>query len=150
MIKDEHADPPMEVELATEALSQPQILRQIEDMGNLLGSIGTERVTVEYGWGCKLKPADLWQPVEVDIEGLSKFVADASRSGIYTAGSADLVIRDPQGRFQLLFCHESDIHFKSSDPRMTSRVRDRWRNEGYRILTKNHSGEWREEATDLS
>jgi len=129
-------------EIVTGTLPPERILPQMREAARLLHSAGIEKVLVGYGWGCNLNPADLWQSVEVDLTRLDQFAADAERTGIYRAGSADLIVADASASFQLLFCHEADIHFKTGDSALLLRMKELWEGQGITVMRKVATGEW--------
>jgi len=97
----------------------------------LLVSSGVDNLVVEYGWGCKLKPDELWQDIEVPLPDLPAFIQGSIEKGIYSPGQADLVLQDRERTFECLFCHESDIHLVTEDDGLITEATRRWMDKGY-------------------
>jgi hypothetical protein len=129
-------------EIVTVELSREQILHEIDLLGKLLESRNVQRILVEYGWGSNLDPSSLWQPHDLPIQELPNFVATAERTGIYKAGSADLIVRDAKNEFTLLLCHESDIHLTTANADLRDTITRNWLERGIAVRRKGESGEW--------
>jgi hypothetical protein len=131
-----------DLEIVTETLSRDQMLREIDLSRETLGSSQVDRVIVEYGWGANLDPSLLWQPQDIALNELSEFVAAAEAAGIYRIGAADLIVRDTDDTFMLLFCHESDVHLHTTSATLSDEVMKKWRSREIRVRKKTQSGEW--------
>jgi len=116
----------------TGPLSVAQLLDEVPEIVKLLESSGIDRLLVEYGWGCKLEPGQLWQDIEIPLPELAAFIEASIQQGIYSPGQADLVVQDRDRTFECLFCHESDIHLETEDMSMIEHVNKRWMDKGYK------------------
>ena len=112
-------------------LTLTQLLEEVPEIVKLLQSSGIEQLVIEYGWGCKLEPERLWQDIEVRALDLVTFIQDSIDKGIYPAGQADMVLRDRDGNFELLFCRDSDIHLMTDDDVILAEATKRWMDKGY-------------------
>ena len=112
-------------------LTPTQLLEEVPEIVKLLASSGIDNLVVEYGWGCKLEPGELWQDIEVRLPDLPAFIQGSIEKGIYSPGQADLVLQDRDRTFECLFCHESDIHLVTDDDGLITEATRRWMDKGY-------------------
>ena len=115
----------------TGPLSVAQLLEEVPELVKLLQSSGIDRLLVEYGWGCKLEPGQLWQDIEIPLPELAAFIEASIQQGIYSPGQADLVVQDRDRTFECLFCHESDIHLMTENDGLIAEATKRWMDKGY-------------------
>src|SRR5260370_37577976 len=94
----------------TGPLTPVQLLEEVPEIVKLLASSGIDNLVVEYGWGCKLEPGELWQDIEVRLADLPAFIQGSLQKGLYSPGQAHLVLRDRHPTFECLFCHASVSH----------------------------------------
>ena len=88
----------MEEEIVTNSLSVEQLQESIPEMARFFAAIDRKRISVEYGWGCKLPTDQLWNPMQMDASQLQEFVENSQRNGALKLGSGDLIIRDARGQ----------------------------------------------------
>jgi len=119
------------VTCVTGPLTPTQLLEEVPEIVKLLVSSGIDNLVVEYGWGCKLNPDELWQDIEVPLPDLPAFIQGSIEKGIYSPGQADLVLQDRERTFECLFCHESDIHLVTEDDGLITEATRRWMDKGY-------------------
>ena len=136
-------------EIVTMELYSEQILHEIDLARETLASEHLISVIVEYGWGSNLDSSSLWQPHEVALNELSDFVAAAERAGIYRVGGADLIVRDAENKCMLLFCHESDVHLKTTSVTLADKVMGDWLSRGITVRKRTESGEWKTSSSRL-
>ena len=129
-------------EIVTNTLSREQILDQMRQVIDFLVSEGIEKVWVQYGWGCEIRTQDLWQSTMIDLSGLERFVCEAEQRAIYRVGHGDLIVGNEVADFELLFCHESDIHFKSRDFALIEKMKTLWKEANLTVMRKISNGEW--------
>jgi hypothetical protein len=108
-----------------------QLLEEVPEIVKLLASSGIDNLVVEYGWGCKLEPGELWQDIDVRLPDLPAFIQGSIEKGIYSPGQADLVLQDRDRTFECLFCHESDIHLVTDHDGLITEATRRWMDKGY-------------------
>jgi hypothetical protein len=102
-----------EEEIEQALLAVPSFL--IDELGNTI-------LSVIYEYGCNIHP-DLWyEPMSVSTSRLDDFIADSLNRKLVVPGQCDFRIVVVNSKFDLLFCHEKDIHLKGSDHDLVSRL----------------------------
>jgi hypothetical protein len=115
----------------TGPLTPRQLLDEVPEILQLLQASGIDRLLVEYGSGCKVKPGQLWQDIEIRPPELIAFLRASIEQGIYSPGEADIMLLDRDWTFECLLCHESDIHLVSQDDALITAAARRWINKRY-------------------
>jgi hypothetical protein len=77
-------------------------------------------------------------------ENLKGYIAKLEQQGIFRLGSSDLWIEAAENKAKYLLCHESDMHFQSSDVELIRRVIRRWLHQGYPLYVS-----FRPDGTDF-
>jgi hypothetical protein len=103
------------MELSSGILSRDEYLRAIARVIEFMAGAGVQEVSVAYGFGCDCPDEQLYQDMQMPLYRLWPFIAEAERLDYYRVGQDNLHVWDGAGRFELLFCHEADIHFISED-----------------------------------
>ena len=130
------------LELVTGTLDPEYLMQQITVTAIWLRAIGIDQVFVEYGWGCNLDAGSLWQKQEVSLENLGQFATQAAAAGVFRPGGADLIVSEMSGSFQIIFCHESDIHIKTESLALLDTARTEWARQGISSKRKTEDGSW--------
>lgn len=86
-----------------------------------------------YGYGCPLAVDELWQPEQVRTADLRSFVEESEQKGAFRLGEGDLHIEDSLGTLMFTSCHESDIHFESTQPAFVDEVVASWGSKGFAL-----------------
>ncbi len=116
------------MELFSGEIPPDQYIGAIDRTVQFLGEIGAEEILVAYGWG-RVSPDELlYEDIRMPLSKLMSFIAESEDR--YRPGRDNLHLSDPDGRFQILLCHESDIHFVSDDPLLVERLKQKWDAEG--------------------
>ena len=89
--------------------------------GVLQQLVGDGPLVARYGWGCELHPDLRGAPMRVGVGGVEKFIRDSFRQQIVVPGESDVHFDLPEGRLQIVFCHEGHIHIGGSDQRLAER-----------------------------
>lgn len=129
-----------EIEISSGTLNRECFFSEINHLVNFLKSFEIEGVKVAWGWGCKMDLDSLWAYSEIHVVDLPSFILKGVDEGIFTPNECDFFIASLEGRFEFKFCHESDIHFVTSDPKMAELVEDSWRKRNMLGYTKTHEG----------
>ena len=124
------ADVRLVVELSTKPLELPVLAQQLDSIVELCARFSPESVVVLYGWACNLDVPDLWQEMPTPTSALRAFIRESMERGVYDLGESDMYIQDPDEIFQFLLCHESDIHFRSTDQALLNIVKAAWQDAG--------------------
>lgn len=103
-------------------------------ISDLIAAWGYRRVDVMYGFDCKLPTDQLWQVQEVETSGLDGHIERSIRDGIFLPGLSDIHIEDLETSFGFKLCHESDLHFESTQPWMVEQVVACWRAQGFALF----------------
>jgi hypothetical protein len=120
-------------QVKTRPLTVEELRARIPEIQHLLLGWGHDRVSVTFGYGTKLPMDQLWIPKEIDTSSIGAFVDGAVRKGIFEVGGSDLHIEDRQETLEFRLCHESDIHFESTDQGLVEQVITFWRGRGLGI-----------------
>ncbi len=71
--------------------------------------------TAVYGGGSNLHPDLCYRDMRVGIGWIEKFIGDSLDQRIVMPGNSDLGFTVPNGRLEIVFCHEGDIHSGGTD-----------------------------------
>jgi len=130
------------VELTSGILSRADYLRAVERVGELLRCAGVSEVLVSYGFGCDCPNEQLYQDVPMPLDRLLPFMAEGERLDYYRIGKDNLHVKDGTGRLEILFCHESDVHFISEDAELVERLKGIWLAAGFTSMYLKRAAEW--------
>ena len=114
------------MEIACEKLERSRLATEIGEVVKAIQQRTTGDLSVMYGFACTNDEKNQWTWIRVSVAGLSEFLADSSRKGIYEQGCADLYISVPSLAVDITLCHESDIHIKSEVNELLDFFRFRW------------------------
>lgn len=102
--------------LHSSLLSGVEVKRVLHSLPAALQDLlGESAVTAFYGWGCNLHADLQYVPMRVAVPSLERFIADSLAQEIVIPGGSDFCFTVPEGRLEILFCHEGDIHLKGRD-----------------------------------
>ncbi len=128
-----------QMELTSGMLSRDENQRAIADSVEFLREAGLTDVLVAYGFGCDCPDEQLYQDVSMPLDRLKSFIAEAEAADYYRVSRDNLHVKDPAGRIEFLFCHESDIHFICDTAELVERLKAKWLAAGFcRVLV--HAG----------
>jgi hypothetical protein len=130
------------VELASGMLSQTDYLRAVERVVQFLRSFGVSEVLVAYGFGCDCSDDQLYEDVAMALDRLVPFMVEAENLHLYRIGKDNLHVKAGAGRFEFLFCHESDIHFITEDAELVERLKGLWFSDGFHDMYLKQTGKW--------
>jgi hypothetical protein len=131
-------------EIVMGCLTPDELLQQVPQIATVAERWGETSLLCMYGWGCNAPADQLWQKLEVNVSDLVTFVATSIERGVFAPAAADLHISDKSETFEFLLCHESDIHFKSIDPRFLNHIAGLWTSLGKPLHCKTEAGEWKD------
>ena len=83
--------------------------------------LGDCTIVAEYGYGCELHSSLLNRSMEMPMMALERFIADSLRQQIVLPGESDFLFVVPEGRLEVLFRHEGDIHVGGADEGLVDR-----------------------------
>jgi hypothetical protein len=86
--------------------------------------VGDADVIAYYGWGCSLHPDLQYVPMRVGMGSLERFISDSLAQEILIPGASDFCLAVTEGRLEVLFCHEGDIHLKGKDQSLINALRN--------------------------
>lgn len=102
--------------LSSGALSSTEIRRAMMALPAAFQQLlGDTIIIAYYGWGCILHADLQYVPMRVSTHSLEGFVRESLGQEIVIPGGSDFCFTVPEGRLEMLFCHEGDIHLKGSD-----------------------------------
>jgi hypothetical protein len=130
------------MEIVTGTLTPAQILGEVPEIAHLLLSNGVEEIVIEYGWGSNLPQDQLWNTIPLRTDDLSSFIDSSTRAGIFSPGSADLIIQDSLRTITFRLCHESDIHLVTEVPAILDSTISHWTKRGFSIYRSVETGKW--------
>jgi len=137
----------MEEEIVTNPLTLQQLETSVPEVVNLLLALGTQ-VNVVYGYACNLPIDELWQAMQMDLSHLKDFIAKSRKDEILALGASDLHVNDLEKRWSFKICHESDLHFVTSDRMLLEQVAALWSHRGFTVHVSPYTAvqaprEWR-------
>lgn len=111
--------------LRSNLLSGAEVRRVMHSVPRLFEDLlGDAAVTAYYGWGCNLHADLQYVPMRVAIRSLERFIGDSLAQEIVIPGGSDFSFAVPEGRLEILFCHEGDIHVKGRDQSLVEAVQN--------------------------
>jgi hypothetical protein len=128
------------MEIVTEELEPSQLEAEMPFILQWLQRCGVQELNVSFGVGCALPPERLWKPLPVQTRDLPEVVRGAIAAGAFAFGRADLYLHGQD--FAFIFCHESDLHFRSDDASSVEDVRREWTARGYGGWESTIAGDW--------
>ena len=115
----------------TRVLSEDEIQSVIIGLPSLLKALAGDCIVVaHYGWACNIHPDLQYKPMEVGISWLDRFLSESIEQRIFVPASSDLSVATPNDGFELLFCHESDIHLSGKNEQLVQQACE------HKLLTK--------------
>ena len=81
----------------------------------LLSLLGEKRVVASYGWAARIHGDLFYKPMRENVLTLQYLIEDSIEQRIVIPGESDFRFEVPEGRLDILFCHESDIHLDGMD-----------------------------------
>jgi hypothetical protein len=137
----------MEEEIVTNPLTLQQLEKSVPEIVNLLLALGAQ-VNVECGYACNLPIDELWQTMQMDLSHLQDFIERSRNNRIFELGASDLHVSDLERRWSFKLCHESDLHFVSSDRELLEYVAMTWNRRGFTVMISPYTTvqaprEWR-------
>ena len=89
--------------------------------GILQTLLGEHKIIASYGWAAKIHGDLMYKPMREDTRWIQYLIEDSIEQRIVVPGESDFRFEVPEGRFDLLFCHECDIHLDGSDDELLQR-----------------------------
>src|SRR5665213_3848999 len=137
----------MEEEIVTNPRTLQQLEESVPEFVNLLLALGAQ-VNVECGYACNLPIDDLWQTTQMDPSHLQEFIEASRKNRTLDLGASDLHVSDLEGSWSFKLCHESDLHFVSTDRKLLEHVATRWHRSGFSVKVSPYTAvqaprEWR-------
>jgi hypothetical protein len=106
----------------SELLTSHQMRDALEALQRVLRElVGDVPLVARYGWGCELHPDLRGAPMRVGTAGVEQFIRDSLRQQIIVPGESDVHFELPEGRLQIVFCHEGHVHVGGSDQQLAER-----------------------------
>jgi hypothetical protein len=111
--------------LRSNLLSGAEVRRVLHSVPSLFKDLlGDAAITAYYGWGCNLHADLQYVPMRVAVRSLERFIGDSLAQEIVIPGGSDFCLVVPEGRLEILFCHEGDIHVKGRDQSLVEAVQN--------------------------
>jgi len=121
-------NPTFPFEIVSRPLEVSEVLPLLPKVAELSRLLGAAQLEVMWGWDCSDDVQ--WKAELVDPGGLEKFVRDGQTRGVYDPGHSDVFVGDSEERFEFLFCHELDLHFRCMERALFEQVIDAWNEAG--------------------
>lgn len=119
------------MKIQTGLLNIDQLKTELEIVIDRFKSKNVQQVTVMYGFDCELDQDELYKEITIDVNDINTFIKRSENEGIYKFGDNDFYIMAKPIDMEFLFCHESDVHFTSSDNGIFAQIEQEWEHEGY-------------------
>ena len=116
--------------IQTIKLSRQELLNEIKFIISLFESIDEKESLLMLGWGCDLSIDDLYKTKKVRIDELELKIFAYEKDNKLRIGSSDIFISSINNDFKFLLCHESDIHFETSEKSYYKTVLKHWMDTG--------------------
>ena len=89
--------------------------------GVLQTLLGEHKIVVRYGWAANIHSDLMYHPMNDSTNWIQYLIEDSIEQRIIIPGESDFRFEVPNGRLDLVFCHESDIHLDGSDDELLRR-----------------------------
>jgi hypothetical protein len=89
--------------------------------GVLQTLLGEHRIVASHGWAANIHSDLRYHPMNESTHRIQYFIEDSIKQRIIIPGESDFRFEVPNGRLDLVFCHESDIHLDGSDDELLRR-----------------------------
>ena len=89
--------------------------------GVLQSLLGEHKIIASYGWACNIHGDLLYKPMREDTRWIQYLIEDSIEQRIVVPGESDFRFEVPEGRLDLKFCHECDIHLDGADDELLQR-----------------------------
>jgi hypothetical protein len=119
------------MEIRTDILSRDDYIRAISTIIESLTDSGMHEVLVAFGFGCDCPDEQLYEDVPMPLKGLLSHIDEAERMDHYRVAKDNLHVKDVAGRFEMLLCHEADIHFISDEKMLLDSFMVQWTVSGF-------------------
>jgi hypothetical protein len=114
--------PNKSAKFSSDYLSKEQMHAAILALPGVLQTLlGEHKIIASYGWGTNIHVDLTYKPMREDTRWIQYLIEDSIEHGIVLPGGSDFLFEVPEGRLELLFCHESDIHLDGSDDELLQR-----------------------------
>ena len=132
------------MEIRCEPLDMDRLAAEVGETVRVIQEQAQGELCVMYGWAYDVE--NQWEWIPLPANGLSAFLDDSARKGVYRHGHGDLLIKVPSLSVEVTFCHESDIHVAGEANDLMAHIRLRWLRQGIRVWLRKKDGEPWEEA----
>jgi hypothetical protein len=107
---------------STEYLSTDQMHAALLALPRVLQALlGEHTIIASYGWAAKIHGDLRYKPMRDDTRWLQYLIEDSIEQRIIIPGASDFHFEVPEGRLDLLFCHECDLHLDGADDELLRR-----------------------------
>ena len=129
------------MEVTSGILSAPAMSQELLALPSVLSQLGVAEVEVFFGIGCTGPMDELYKSAHLVPSAILEWVDDEGQSVGFEISRGDLFVKATDGKVEVLFCHESDIHVEGSDATAVATFEHRWRGLGFPGYIRQ-SGEW--------
>jgi hypothetical protein len=136
------------MEITSGHMDREAYLRAIIQVVGFLHRAGVEDILVSYGFGCDCPEEQLYRDVLMPLNQLEDFIIQSERVDYYRVGQDNLHIKLKDGRAEILFCHEEDIHLITEDVRLFEELKAEWRSSGLQGIYEKYGAEWQAVSLD--
>ena len=118
------------IEVTTEPMPFERVAEEISVVYSLLQSLGVNEVRLMYGMACDDMLNEQWKWIAMQATDVPQHVKQAIENGGYPPGLGDLFIEAAEPRFEILFCNDADLHFRSDDVQAATKAIRFWQARG--------------------
>ena len=115
--------------IGTPPLTPAQTWAEVDALAAWCAAQGSTQLVARYGWGCRADPL----PQQMACADLAAWLGAAMAADRYTLGEDNLHLCAVDGAWELLLCHEGDVHFSSADAAWVAEWRRAWTARGYAV-----------------
>lgn len=123
-------------QVRTEVLPVDSLWQALNDLLQFLRNNGYNDLEIMFGfaWGNYMEPEESWQFISLSLDQVvPRILQEQAREDGGALGNDDLHIRHPSWSFQILFCHESDLHVQYNQrEQLIDSIETRWAALGFK------------------
>jgi hypothetical protein len=129
------------MEVTSGILSATVMSQELQALPSMLSQLGVTEVEVFFGFGCTGPMDELYKSSHISPIAISAWVDDEGQRVGFEISRGDLFVKAKDGKVEMHFCHDSDIHVEGNDATAVATFEHRWRELGFPGYIRQ-SGNW--------
>jgi hypothetical protein len=119
------------MEVTSGILTADVMSRELDALPSMLQQLGVVEVEAFFGFGCVGPMDELYKSTLLKPPALLAWVSTEGQRVGFQVSRGDLFVKAMDGKVEVHFCHDSDIHVKGTDAEAVAVFEDRWRSYGF-------------------